>query len=1846
MSANPNPIVAVQPDGQEIQLRFKGGAEYSWHEDLNGFPVIYVDGLWVYQTSPDPSAARLSTTLEVGKVDPKAAGVKQISRFERSLYVKPGARHFDYNPSTVQTSLKAANGVVPNLVVMIRFADHTARTLPSRDDIDVLFNHVGPHALAPSGSIRDVYLENSYGQMLLNSTVLDWITLSGTEAYYADGKKGLNSVKLSEGIKEALTIADLSVDFTDFDLDGDGVIDAFTIMHSGYAAETGGVDQYGGVVADRIWSHKGGLKNSPWYSAEGVEVLKYSINPGVWSISGSEIGRIGVISHEIGHFFGLLDFYDTDKSGSGIGNWGLMANSWGWDQSQYYPPHFSAYAKVKLGWVAPTNVVSTGSFSAGQVQTNPDIFKITTGFPDGEYLLLENRQKVGFDQQIQGPGLLIFHIDEARAGADQYVESYPGQSNWPSDHYRIAVLQSDGTYALEKGLNQGNEYDTYSSTYKSEIGPSTVPNTDSYQGTAYSTGIVIKNISASGPVMTFDVVAAPPAPSFLYPIAEASLASGDSVSVEYDTNGANPVEDDTRLEVGSSCQVPVPWAEDEIIGDNQWAIDSSDANFSWGKSSSNSYNGSFHWRAVNAASATDQTLTTDEFKVPRLNPELRFWHHYNTEPNFDGGVVELSTYGGAWRDLSTQMIQMGYNGTISTNYSNPLAGLRAFTGDSLGYVETVVDLSAFSEQDVRIRFRLGTDTSVGDVGWDVDSISVSGDPDAEWTLLDNAASSPTAWTVVGAPGSNYCFRLTAHKDRFFTGLNSESVVSARFSIGPSITTPRPGRYLFYPSVDFSWVDNGTADIEHWYLSAGSSGNGAEYFVSGVLPGDQYSIEVVNLPTDLSPVEVVLSFYIDGEWQSVHYTYTAADGSLLPGLDEPAPGSTLDPFVDVFRWTDPSGTNEGWRLTVGSQARATDVFDSGVLPASEEFVAVNNLPSDGREVFVTLWYFPGGSTWTARDYRYLAADAALLPAITTPAINATLAGTSQEFAWSDNGVEFAYWGLTVGDTPGGNNYLSVGNLQSSVTSVTATGLPTDGRPIYADFNYYVLGEGFHYVRYTYTAAANPPPSMTSPVPGSTLTSSDVNFNWDDNGSVVLSRSLKVGSTPGSQDYFYSGAMTTQTSVSATGLPSDGSTVYVTFSYLLQGASAGQAIEYTYTAATAPPPSITSPVPLSTLTGSSVVFEWDDNGNDIGNWELEIGSTLGGSNHHSSGSLGDVASHSVTGLPMDGSQVYVRLWSFNDTAVSWATRDYTYTASLSELPAIVAPASGSTLSGSSVGFSWADNGTSVDDWWLYAGTVAGNKSYFNSGVLGGATSTTVTGLPVDGSTVVVTLYYRETGGTWQTVVSSYTAATAAFEDPAVTSPLANSTLPGATVQFSWADNGTPVSDWWLYAGTVAGNKSYFDSGALGGATSTTVTGLPVDGSAVAMTLYYRPTGGTWQTVVSSYTAASTALEDPAVTSPLANSTLSGATAQFSWADNGTSVDDWWLYAGPNAGSNSYFNSGALGGVTSTTVTGLPVDGSTVVTTLYYRQTGGTWQSVTSSYTAASAGIEDPSVTSPLANSTLPGATAQFSWADNGTSVDDWWLYAGTVAGSNSYFNSGALGGATSTTVTGLPVDGSAVIMTLYYRQTGGTWQTVASSYTAASAAIEDPAVTSPLANSTLPGATAQFTWADNGTSVDDWWLYAGPSAGSSSYFNSGALGGTTSVAVTGLPQDGSTVVVTLYYRQTGGSWQSVESNYNASSGGACTVPTGFTPANGSTLGAGSQLLSWNNTNCKYWVYAGSADYAGSGGGNIAYGDSGELGTQNSYTISGYPGNGSSVYVRVWYAPVDSNNYSYTDLSYTSP
>ncbi len=186
---------------------------------------------------------------------------------------------------------------------------------------------------------------------------------------------------------------------------------------------------------------------------------------------------------------------------------------------------------------------------------------------------------------------------------------------------------------------------------------------------------------------------------------------------------------------------------------------------------------------------------------------------------------------------------------------------------------------------------------------------------------------------------------------------------------------------------------------------------------------------------------------------------------------------------------------------------------------------------------------------------------------------------------------------------------------------------------------------------------------------------------------------------------------------------------------------------------------------------------------------------------------------------------------------------------EAPTLTSPAPLSTLPGGSVTFAWTTGGIGAQEYWLYVGSTVGGYDYFTHRE-GAALSQIVNGLPTNGSTIYVRLWWR-LGPTWalsDSGYADYTFTAASADNPVLTSPAPLSTLPGASTTFAWTTGGIGAQEYWLYVGSTPGGYDYFTH-STGSALSQIVNGLPTDGRPVFVRLWWR-LGPTWSLSDSGY------------------------------------------------------------------------------------------------------------------------------------------------------------------------------------------------------------------------------------------------------------------------------------------------------------------------------------------------------------------------------------------------------------
>jgi immune inhibitor A len=167
-------------------------------------------------------------------------------------------------------------------------------------------------------------------------------------------------------------------------------------------------------------------------------------------------------------------------NGSGVGN----------AHPADVPAHPSAWCKATQGWVNVTSQSHNAQITVTGVERDHAIYKLwKDGISASEYFLVENRQRVGFDQGLPGDGLLIWHIDESIGG------------NTNEDHLKVALLQAEGKRDLERAANRGDGGDPYpGDTQNRTFDATSKPSSNSYSG--IGTSVALTEIPPSAAAMT------------------------------------------------------------------------------------------------------------------------------------------------------------------------------------------------------------------------------------------------------------------------------------------------------------------------------------------------------------------------------------------------------------------------------------------------------------------------------------------------------------------------------------------------------------------------------------------------------------------------------------------------------------------------------------------------------------------------------------------------------------------------------------------------------------------------------------------------------------------------------------------------------------------------------------------------------------------------------------------------------------------------------------------------------------------------------------------------------------------------------------------------------------------------------------------------------------------------------------------------------------------------------------------------------------------------------------------------------------------------------------------------
>ena len=372
-------------------------------------------------------------------------------------------------------------GDVRIFALLLDFSDHPARS--SRDFVHAGLFGNGVTSQAPLESLSKYYERASYGQLnLSNGSTLGWYRPNRPRSEIEQTPRGRDEL-----IAEALRhFDDQGHDFSQYDNNGDGVIDYFVVVWTG---PNNGWSNF-------WWGYQTRYSSSS-FKLDGVSLGKYSWQ---WeSRNNNSTFNPATVIHETGHALGLPDYYDYDDAigpRGGIGAMDIMHGQRG---------DHNCFSKWVLDWVSPT-VISTGTRSLS-LQASGDTRDCVlvwpganTSTPFSEFFMIQNRTRVGNDTNMPGDGILAWHVD---ASLNEDGTDYAFDNSY-TDHKLIRLMEADGLEQIEQGKS-GDAGDYY--RFGKRLDTISIPNSQRYAGPV--SGISLTDLSVTGHTMQATIAIGP-----------------------------------------------------------------------------------------------------------------------------------------------------------------------------------------------------------------------------------------------------------------------------------------------------------------------------------------------------------------------------------------------------------------------------------------------------------------------------------------------------------------------------------------------------------------------------------------------------------------------------------------------------------------------------------------------------------------------------------------------------------------------------------------------------------------------------------------------------------------------------------------------------------------------------------------------------------------------------------------------------------------------------------------------------------------------------------------------------------------------------------------------------------------------------------------------------------------------------------------------------------------------------------------------------------------------------------------------------------------------------------------
>ncbi|MBO4464517.1 MAG: M6 family metalloprotease domain-containing protein, partial [Prevotella sp.] len=459
--AYPGLMSRQQPDGTTLSVRLQGDEYLSFTTTADGYTVTRrADGFYCYarlnadgQLEPTDRVARDADQRSdderqwlqgVGKHLMPAMSADAAARQQRDHAMQARARaaaqakspHYDYSNFR-------------GLVILVEYKDRKFSREDYPEMVNDMLNQEGYQGYGTvgsgifTGSVRDYFHDNSNGIFTPQFDVAGPFTLSVSETYPNQ------TAKSAQLMKKVVEAADEEVDFSQYDLNQDGVVDMVYIIFAGYGSNFGEGSKY-------IWPHASEFYNPDTWNyiyKDGVRLGRYACSTEMYGIEGQTgfdfFDGIGTICHEFSHVLGLMDLYDTDYEKSGgesnhPDDWSVMSGG-SYLNIGRTPAGYNLYERYSLGFATPEVITEEGSYELESLGEANVGYRLDTQVRK-EFFLIENRQQSSkWDKYLPGHGMLVFRVDSTNTHVWQN-----NTVNCNPDHNYFVMLRAGGTSSTGK----------------------------------------------------------------------------------------------------------------------------------------------------------------------------------------------------------------------------------------------------------------------------------------------------------------------------------------------------------------------------------------------------------------------------------------------------------------------------------------------------------------------------------------------------------------------------------------------------------------------------------------------------------------------------------------------------------------------------------------------------------------------------------------------------------------------------------------------------------------------------------------------------------------------------------------------------------------------------------------------------------------------------------------------------------------------------------------------------------------------------------------------------------------------------------------------------------------------------------------------------------------------------------------------------------------------------------------------------------------------------------------------------------------------------------------------------